>query len=222
MKNKPRQRCILIIRSGCALRNSVIEAITKNLELARVFESSQWDNWKNNLESEDFDFVFNFLSDKILKGSILSRNSVNFHPGTPEYPGVGTASIALYEGTKTFGATAHQMADTPDTGSIFLVDRFDVDVNTTCEELSSQSEISCLKLLGEIVQHIANFGELPKPNGQSWKRRPITRREFEEFLILDPKNRETFERKIQCTRHSVYPGPFVLIHGRRFSLFEES
>ena len=50
--------------------------------------------------------------------------AINFHPATPNYPGIGCINFALYECASTYGATCHHMNKQVDTGEIIRVDRF--------------------------------------------------------------------------------------------------
>jgi methionyl-tRNA formyltransferase len=190
------------------------------LDVRHVLESGRWEEWKDRLETMEGEFVLNLLSDRILKGAILKRQTVNFHPAPPEYPGCGTASYAIFDGASSFGATAHIMADKPDSGAILKVKRFPILETDGCENLAGKAEAACLELMAEIAAHIQAEGALPSPNGEAWQRKAFTRKEFQEWLILDPADPETFERKIRAARHSRYPGPYVYVNGRRFSLAE--
>ncbi len=54
----------------------------------------------------------------------LGHGAYNFHPGPPQYPGWAPAHFALYDGSRTFGATAHVMAEQVDSGPIIGVESF--------------------------------------------------------------------------------------------------
>ncbi len=54
----------------------------------------------------------------------LGYGAYNFHPGPPQYPGWAPAHFALYDGARTFGATAHVMARRVDSGPIVGVESF--------------------------------------------------------------------------------------------------
>ncbi|PDT73398.1 methionyl-tRNA formyltransferase [Bradyrhizobium sp. C9] len=54
----------------------------------------------------------------------LGHGAYNFHPGPPQYPGWAPAHFALYDGARTFGATAHVMAARVDSGPIVGVESF--------------------------------------------------------------------------------------------------
>jgi len=210
--------CILILLSGHPLNDAAVDAAREHLTLRHILLSDDWDEWKGTIGGLSGRFVFNFLSPRILHQPVLSRETVNFHPASPDYPGIGSASMALFDRVETFGATAHRMADEPDTGDILLVERFPVQPDDTCETLPQRAGESCLNLLRKMARHIREHGALPEASGERWSRKPITRKEFEEWLVLDTEDPETFERKIRCARNSKYPGPYVIVHGHKFSL----
>lgn len=57
---------------------------------------------------------------------IVHGNAVNFHPGSPKFPGVSPASFALYQGKKIFGATLHYLDEKIDHGVIIAVEEFNI------------------------------------------------------------------------------------------------
>ena len=52
--------------------------------------------------------------------------AINFHPASPDYPGIGCRNFALYENAKEYGVTCHHMSATIDTGSIIEIKRFPI------------------------------------------------------------------------------------------------
>lgn len=213
-----RPTALLIVRSGCRLNEDAVAVARDTLDVRHVLESADSDSWAPRLDRLDGRIVLNFLSDRILKGAVLDRDAVNFHPAPPEYPGRCTASYALFDSAATFGATAHRMAATPDSGAILMVRRFPIIADEDCDVVAGHAEAACLDLLREIVAHVGRTGALPPPSGETWRRKPFTRKEFEDWLVLDPADRATFERKIRAARHPRYPGPYVFVNGHRFSL----
>lgn len=215
-----RPTALLIVRSGCHLNEDAVAAARDALDLRHVLESADHDSWAPRLDDLDGRVVLNFLSDRILKGAVLERDAVNFHPAPPEYPGRCTASYALFDSAATFGATAHRMAATPDSGKILMVQRFPIAADEGCDVVAGRAEDACLDLLRAVVAHVGRTGALPPPSGETWQCKPFTRKQFEDWLVLDPADPATFERKIRASRHPRYPGPYVYVNGRRFSLDE--
>jgi methionyl-tRNA formyltransferase len=48
----------------------------------------------------------------------------NFHPGSPDYPGIGCLNFELYEEAREYGVTCHHMVPKVDTGGIIAVKHF--------------------------------------------------------------------------------------------------
>jgi len=71
--------------------------------------------------------LISYISPWIVPNKVLSNTikwNINFHPGPPEYPGIGCFNYAIYDSAKQFGATAHIMKPKVDTGEIIGVNRF--------------------------------------------------------------------------------------------------
>ena len=83
---------------------------------------------KINLNTK-FDFIFSFRSHYILKKKLLSDvnyGAINFHPGPPEYRGIGCVNYALYDNSKNYGATAHLIDEKIDHGKIINTKMFTI------------------------------------------------------------------------------------------------
>jgi len=210
--------CILLIGENEYLNKCAILFAEQKLDLIAVVRSKDTFIKEENLAELKPDYVFSFLSDRILKGPLLEFKNVNFHPAPPEWPGRGSASLAIYHSSVSYGATAHIMTVNIDDGPILSVKRFGILPDESCESLFSRGENACLELFYEIVTHIVIHNALPEPSGEQWKRKAMTRKQFEKWLILNPDDRDDFVRKIKATRHSKYPGPYILIHGYKFAL----
>ena len=75
-------------------------------------------------KKQEVDYLFNFMSPKKVPKSVLEnikKYAINFHPACPKYPGVGSASYAIYNQDKNYGVTAHLMTENFDEGKIFMV-----------------------------------------------------------------------------------------------------
>lgn len=173
------------------------------------------------LTREPVDFLFNFLSPVILRSQTVSRvrrAAINFHPAPPEWPGVGSASYALFENAREFGATAHVMTERVDAGPILRVHRFPILPGDTCEPLFERGLNCSLQLFEALLSDLAKNGEV-KPCGETWRRKAITRKEFELWMTLSPSDPpDLVQRKERAVRHSRFPGPFLEVAGLRFEL----
>ena len=108
---------------------------------------------KNNIE-----YLFNFLSPLRVPIEIINNiniHSINFHPSPPDYPGVGSASYALYNKDKDFGVTAHLMTEQYDSGEILKLIKFPISPDDYCDTLFDRALIYCLILFYDVLNELS-------------------------------------------------------------------
>src|SRR5258708_25780730 len=84
--------------------------------------SEEISNWSG-------DYMVSYLSRWVIPDEVLKhakKAAINFHPASPEYPGIGCTNFALYEDATQYGVTCHHMTARVDSGSIIAVRRFAV------------------------------------------------------------------------------------------------
>jgi methionyl-tRNA formyltransferase len=169
---------------------------------------------------ERVDFILNFLSPVILPQAVIDAArtaAVNFHPAPPRWPGVGSASFALYEGDQTFGVTAHLMAAHVDSGPILRTLHFPILVADDCELLWSRALHHALTLFYDVTFDLATSGKV-QLSGEKWERPAITRKQFEQWMRIPPGAPvEEIRRKVRALRHPRFPGPFMEVAGVQFA-----
>ena len=116
------------------------------------------DNNSNLLPPEliekEYDILISYISNWIVPKTVLNRTNrwnINFHPGPPEYPGIGCFNFAIYNSAKQFGATAHIMDTKVDSGRIVGVNRFDMTKKETVDTLSKKTYKSLLVLFKDVL-----------------------------------------------------------------------
>lgn len=165
------------------------------------------------------DIVFNFVTRCVFRGFALSRPNANFHPAPPCYPGIGGASRALYDGANVFGATAHRMVKRIDAGDIYCTETVPIFDTDSSESLFARAEGACVTLVSKLASHIVTHGAMPPPSDEQWSGSYMSIRKFhDDWLRLDINNPDDMDRKLRAATHSKHPGPYVMIHGRRFVL----
>tara|TARA_B110000503_G_C7167009_1_gene422419 strand:+ start:96 stop:782 length:687 start_codon:yes stop_codon:yes gene_type:complete len=113
---------------------------------------------KKLIYSNNYDFIFCFRSHIIIKINKLNKNCVpiNFHPGPPQYRGIGCVNFALLNKEKKYGATAHIMNNKIDNGPILNVMRFNISNKLSLEEVLEKTYIIQLKQFKKIINKILN------------------------------------------------------------------
>ncbi len=154
-------------------------------------------NWKGDL-------IVSFISSWIYPEPLLLNAAfaaINFHPGSPEYPGTGCTNFAIYHGAKEYGITCHHMKAGVDSGKIIAVKKFPVKESDTVYSVTQH----CYKLIEENFYEIMNLilqGQpLPVTNEQ-WKRKPYTRKQLDELCTLTPDMPgEEINKRIKATTY---------------------
>lgn len=123
---KKKHSCILLIGNNKKLNKKAVEYLGKYFLIKGIIDFNKQDMSEAEVADLGPEYVFNFLSDKILRGPLLEFKNINFHPAPPEWPGRGSASLALFNGDKSYGATAHIMDLSVDSGKILMVKRFSI------------------------------------------------------------------------------------------------
>jgi methionyl-tRNA formyltransferase len=172
------------------------------------------------LETWQGDYVISYLSRWVVPGDLLGRAgkaAINFHPGPPEYPGIGCVNFALYDNASEYGVTCHHMAPRVDTGAIIAVGRFPILPSDGVETLLSRTHERLLGLFEEIAALLAEGRDLPAST-EKWTRRPGTRRELDELGRITPEmSRDEVARRVRATLYGGWK-PTVEIQGFEFEL----
>ncbi|MFB3850643.1 MAG: formyltransferase family protein [Acidobacteriota bacterium] len=169
------------------------------------------------------DYIISVLSRWIIPAKLVEKDgckAINFHPGPPEYPGIGCFNFALYDGVEEYGVTCHFMQKKVDRGDIIAVKRFKVLPNDDVKSLmeKSYSFMSCL--FYEIIEEIY-FGSNLVASGENWKRKPYTRKELNELAIIRPEmTEEEIKKRIRATSFGDWQ-PELIFKGFRFRYFQK-
>ncbi|MCY6960066.1 formyltransferase family protein [Clostridium brassicae] len=167
------------------------------------------------------DYIISFLSPWIIPDYMLKQTkiaAINFHPGSPRYPGTGCYNFALYEKSKTYGVTCHHMKAKVDTGDIVKVSYFPIYKNETVESLKLKSMIHLLYLFQNITDLIYSGKSLPKSNDY-WERKPYTRKELNDLCKIDPftMSKDEILNRIKSTTYPSAPGAYIDLNGNIFN-----
>ncbi len=164
------------------------------------------------------DYIISYLSRWIVPTDLLARAAraaINFHPASPEYPGIGCNNFALYEGAKEYGVTCHHMSPQVDSGAIIAVSRFPIYPADNVASLLERTYQHQIALFMEVAQLIVAGKDLPVSTEQ-WTRPPFTRKQFNELFRITPEM-DTAEvaRRVRAVSFGQWQ-PYVEIAGYRF------
>lgn len=180
-------------------------------------------NWGDPLPDQVRDwrgqYIISYLSRWIVPQCLLEQASVaiNFHPGPPEYPGYGCNNFAIYDEVAEYGVTCHHMAAEVDSGPVIAVRRFPVFASDTADTLLSRAYDWQLVLFYEIMTRLIRGETLPA-SGENWSRKPFTKRQFRQLLLITPDmSKREIARRIRASTLNVSK-PTLELRGFVFQL----
>lgn len=190
---------------------------------ANVIFSNRQEPFPEELLKWNGDLIISYLSQWIIPKILLQNAStaaINFHPGPPEYPGIGCTNFAIYNGAGEFGITCHHMEPKVDTGNIIGVKRFTVYETDTVYSITQRCYSDILDMFYDIVSRLMNGEKIPSSN-EVWQRKPYLRRELDDLCRLTPDmDKEEIERRIKATYYQ-QPWAFIQVGKRVITLTEE-
>jgi methionyl-tRNA formyltransferase len=168
---------------------------------------------------KQYDIIISYISNWIVPKAALVKTklwNINFHPGPPEYPGIGCFNFALYDSAKHYGVTAHLMEPAVDTGLIIGVKRYRVKERETVESLSLKTYVHLLGMYKNIIDSVIRNKTLPKID-ETWRRAPFKREDLESLSKIDSKmSRQEITKRIRSTYCPGKPPPFIELYEKRF------
>ncbi len=171
-----------------------------------------------------YDYLISYISPWIISKSLLDITqiaAINFHPGPPEYPGIGCTNFALYDGAKDFGITVHHMLPKVDTGKIIMVRRFPIAENETVWTLSQKCYahifVAFCEMLPMFKRGEENWDCLTYSD-LVWTREPYTRKQLDELCVItEDMSDEEVARRVKATTFPNMPGAYIEKGGHKFS-----
>ena len=193
-----------------------------NCELTAVWSSSRKDKIPEKIFSWEGDYIFSFLNYLILPSKLLerARYSINFHPASPEYPGSGVSSWAIYDESKDYGVTAHLLNENVDDGNILMVKRFHVFENDNAISLLSRAKKFLLILFYDLIEKLlidqTSIEVLVGVNEETWigKAKKIKEVDRMSEISVDIDSQE-LEKRIRAFHTEKFP-IHTFLNGKRF------
>ena len=197
----------------------VIEYLKSYSKDVYIYEGDNGDPFPKTAFSNDPGLVISYLSPWIIPQEILSKanpGAINFHPGPPEYPGIGCFNFAIYNREITYGVTAHKMDEKVDKGKIIGVKRFSFRKSDSVYKLSIKSYKHMLLLFYKVVKYINKYNNFPVCQEQ-WKRKPYRRLELEQLCKIEVgMEKEEIARRIKATTYPNMPGAYLEVDRYKF------
>ena len=178
---------------------------------------------KKRLKKWKGDYIFCFRSNYLFKKNEIrkvSKNIINFHPGPPEYRGIGCVNFAIMNNAERYGATAHLIDSAKiDNGKIVDVVLWKTINNLSVEEILLKTYERQFYQLKRVIKYIKkdNLEFLIKKNKKyKWSKKIYTKNDLKNLYLVDVNTKKNYFKRILKSTITEKFKPYVLIHGKKF------
>jgi methionyl-tRNA formyltransferase len=197
-----------------------VDFIKRNFYDVSVYLGEWGDPLPEDISWWDGDYIISYLSRWVVPEYLIRKAKVaaiNFHPASPDYPGIGCYNFALYEEANEYGVTCHYMANKVDTGKIIAVKRFPIFMSDDVASLILRTYDFQLVLFYEIMSKIIKNEPLPSSE-EIWSKKPFTRKQFNQLGIINlSMTDEEVTRRVRATSYGLFK-PTIEIAGHIFEI----
>ena len=128
MQNKSTSSVLFLGKKNDKYCDRAFQFVAANFENVTSYFSAWGEPMPEQIRDWSGDYIFSYLCRWVVPLAVIqsATTAINFHPASPDYPGIGCNNYALYENASEYGATCHYMLSRVDTGKIIAVKRFPV------------------------------------------------------------------------------------------------
>jgi methionyl-tRNA formyltransferase len=220
MANKLTDSVLFLGKKNDKYCDRAFQFVEANFENVTSYFSAWGEPMPEQIRNWSGDYIISYLCRWVVPLAAIesaAKAAINFHPASPDYPGIGCNNYALYENAAEYGATCHHMLSRVDTGKIIAVKRFPVFPTDNVDSLLTRTYEFQLTLFYEVVSTILNGQPLPEST-EHWTRPPRSRKEFNELGLISPDmSDDEVARRVRAVSYGVFQ-PTVDIGGFRFAL----
>lgn len=227
---KKKNKILIICRYEDKWSHEIVKILKKNFLNVTIFYSRSYkQKVTKKLSSWKGDYILSFRSLLILPEKILNNAkiaSINFHPGSPKYRGVGCLNYAVYNEEKYYGVTAHLMKKKIDYGEILKVSKFKINKIKNLDKILLLTHrklfILARQFIRKIIENNLNIENLIKLNRERWVKTIKQKSDLDNFYIIDKNiTKKNLQKKLRATITNKFK-PFVIIHNRKFYITDEN
>mgnify|MGYP006097779971 FL=1 len=217
---------LLFYRKDCSYSKKLIFFLRKNTKKLYLVEDNKNKKILNirKLKKKKYSYIFCFRSFYILKKDLIKKAkiaAINFHPGPPNYKGIGCLNYAIYEESKYYGTTCHLINERIDSGKIIDVKKFKLSKKYSVDDLQKKTYTVMLKQGKQIIKNLsANKKYLERKiienKNIKWIKRMKNRKQLNKFYeIKTTDTKLSIDKKIKSTYTNLYK-PYIKFHGYLF------
>lgn len=201
-----------------------IKFIKKNIKDLKIIYDEDIDK-KNKLSRSKCDYIISYRSKNILKTNFLKKSriaAINFHPGPPEFRGIGCANYAIFNKSKYYGFTVHIMDHKIDHGRILFCKKFKINYKINLNLLLNQTYNIMgsffVKFIKDIISNKFEKLYLNNKKTYKWSKKIYKKNDLEKLYKINlPVTKEKLDRILRSTIYKNYK-PYIQIKNLKYYL----
>ena len=227
---KKKNKILFICKKNEFWSKKILNLLKKNFANIQIHYSEKHNekipkkifNWKG-------DFIFCFRSYLILNKKVIKNAriaAINFHPGPPDYRGIGCVNYAIHNNEKYYGATAHLISKKIDSGKILCVRNFKINKNDKIDDILFLTYKNLYELIVKIVKLIKNeklnLSKLIEKNQKyKWSKVIKSLKDLNRFYEIKKNiSKVDLKKKLRATITKNFK-PYIVIHNKKFIYSDE-
>ena len=182
----------------------------KNLRLIVILSSDKNIQTRlKKLHKSKIDFIFSFRSKFILSSKIIDKTKyscINFHPGPPEFRGLGCVNNAIFTKSSFYGLTAHLIDEYINHGPIIDVERFSILPSDSVEKILDKTYKKQIVQFKFVIKNVLKDPDIIdkfifKFKKEKWSKKLLNKKQLNKLYLLD---KDISKKKIfiKFKRHS--------------------
>lgn len=171
------------------------------------------------------DLAVSYLYSRKIRKPLIENpkyGCINFHPAIlPDWRGTAGYNIAILNKLTEWGATAHYVDESFDTGAIIRVFRFNFDYRSeSAASLERKTQNMQMDLYRSVITDVIHTGKLNAQKQSIEQGRYISRNEMNQLKKVDLEN-DDVDLKIRAFWFPPYDGAFIEVQGKKYTLVNE-
>lgn len=173
----------------------------------------------------EIDLVVSYLYWRKIRKPLIEGpkfGCINFHPAIlPDWRGTAGYNMAILNKLPEWGATAHYVDESIDTGSIIRIYKFNFDYRIeTAQSLEKKTQEIQVDLFKSVILDVMKYGCLEAIPQKSEDGVYISRDEMNSMkeIKLDNIDNEDIDLKIRAFWFPPYDGAFIELNGTKYTL----
>ena len=173
----------------------------------------------------EIDLVVSYLYWRKIRKPLIEGpkyGCINFHPAIlPDWRGTAGYNMAILNKLPAWGATAHYVDESIDTGSIIRIYKFNFDYRIeTAQSLEKKTQEIQVDLFKSVILDVMEHGKLEAIPQKSEDGVYISRDEMNSMkeIKLDNIANEDIDLKIRAFWFPPYDGAFIELNGTKYTL----